>query len=246
MEHTISSTPIYFSKEYKKFSFITGNRTINETKVKRIIKDIDEGLNMLKYCPIVVTKDMKIIDGQHRYTVCKILKCPVHYIIADEITLNGIAKVNSRTERWKPIDFVKCYIETGNKDYEILMRFIVDYDLPVSSALYLLNNGIAESNSSKIYMDAFERGQFKAKHEKEAEHIMTWINQFDEFSGRTTRHFITAICILLRANKCDMNELMSKYNAKKEALDFKGSYKEYLINLEEIYNRNMQKRRVIY
>ncbi len=247
MQHQPSTIQIYFSKDYKQFKFIKGNRHINEAKVKKIIRDIDNGLDMLRYCPIVVNNKMEIIDGQHRYTVCKILKCPVHYVIAGEAELHEIAKINSRTERWKPIDFVRCYMETGNTQYEILMRFMLDYQLPASSAMMILSAGIhnTEIQSQRLQRE-FEEGRFVVTALEEAETIMQWACQFDEFEGRTSRTFLKAISIILRHEKCDMEDLLHRYRQNPSALSTEGSHKKYLTALEDIYNRSRQKRQTIY
>lgn len=54
MEHKKSNVVVYQSTEYGKFKFITGNRPLNETKIKRILTDIEKGNDMLKDYPIQV------------------------------------------------------------------------------------------------------------------------------------------------------------------------------------------------
>lgn len=57
--------PPLIMTSYKLDSFkkIIGNRPINESKVQRLIDDIKGGLNLLKYCPILVYEknDLKFI-----------------------------------------------------------------------------------------------------------------------------------------------------------------------------------------
>lgn len=246
MNHKISNTPIYYSTEYKKFKFLTGNRNLNETKIKRIIKDIDNGLNMLKYCPVVVNKDLVIFDGQHRFQVAKILKHPVYYVIADELTLHQIASVNSRTERWKPTDFVNCYVSTGNKQYQIVKQFIDDYKLPVSSALLILTNGISNNNYNQKQLKEFEEGKFVVKDQAGAKTIAEYAMRFDQFAANRTGNFFKALNYLFRAGKFDPEVLIKKYQDNPDALTSQGSHKAYLSKLEEIYNYRNQKRTAIY
>jgi hypothetical protein len=244
--NTLSTTAIYFTKDYKQFSFITGNRIINEAKIRRIIKDIDNGLDMLKYCPIVVTADMKIIDGQHRFYVAKTLKKAVYYVVANEITLRDIAAINSRTERWKPIDFVRCYIENGNDNYSIVNKFIETYKIPVSAALLVLTNGYTASNFSQHILRQFEAGEFVVKHQSEAQKICEYALRFDQFVGHTSGQFLKAISALFKANKFDENLLAKKFFDNPEILTPQSTHKGYLIKLEEIYNYRNQKRYAIY
>ena len=246
MEHTASASTIYYTKDYKQFKFITGNRKLNDTKIKKIINDIDDGLNMLKYCPIVVTDDMRIIDGQHRFQVCKILKYHVFYVIAKDITLRDIAAINSRTERWKPIDFVNCYFENGNSEYKILKHFIDTYELPVSSALWVLSNGYSGSLSTQDAKHAFECGNYEATHEKEAKEIVEYALKFELFSGNRSGAFLKAIAVLMKLAKFDSAKLLSKYNAASDMLTPQSGHKGYLLKLEEIYNYKNSIRQPIY
>ena len=246
MQHKVSNTPIYFSSDYKSFKKITGNRQLNETKIKHIIQDIDKGLDMLRYCPIVVAKDLSIIDGQHRYQVSKILKKPVYYVIADEITLSQIASINSRTERWKPMDFVECYAECGNPEYVKLKKIIKEYDLPVSSALHVLSNGFSSNMRTPKLKKLFEEGNFTIQYEDEAIRIIDFAIRFDKLCGNRSGAFLDAIAFLFRQNLFDEDVLMTKYHLIPEALTPQSGRKAYLVKLEEIYNYRNSKRQAIY
>ena len=246
MNHKTSNTPINYSTEYKKFKLIAGNRNLNELKIKRIIQDIDNGLNMLKFCPIVVTKDLAIIDGQHRFQVSKILKLPVYYVIADDLTLHQIASINSRTERWKPNDFVNCYASVGNKDYILLRDFINEFNLPVSAALNVLTCGLSSMQRSPKIKLEFEEGNFKVQQAKDARRIVEYAIRFDKFSGNRSGSFLEAISHIMKINKFDPEVLIEKYTANPDALFTQSGRKEYLMKLEEIYNYRNQKRYAIY
>lgn len=53
MQHVESSVKIYFTSDYARFRMINGNRPLNEKKIKKIIKDIEEGTNILPYAPVI-------------------------------------------------------------------------------------------------------------------------------------------------------------------------------------------------
>jgi hypothetical protein len=242
-----SQTEIWQSRDYKQFTLINGNRTINDAKIKKIIKDIDGGLNMLPYCPIIVDDKLCIIDGQHRYKVSKILKQPVYYVIANEKTVYEIAQMNSRTERWKAKDFLNCYMSQGNTHYETLDELHVSYGLTITACRGLLTHGYACTDNGNGQKEAFERGGFEVKQKEAAFAIAEKLNDFKTFANYKAYDFICALAKLLsNPEKCNWEELVKAYNKHSELLVIQGSAKQYLANLEEVYNIGKKVRRVIY
>lgn len=247
MEHVESSVKIYFTREYTHFKSIIGNRLLSEAKIKRIMRDIQEGLNMLKYCPIIVDEEMNVIDGQHRLYVAKKLRENVYYVISKKASLQDIASMNSNTERWKGRDFMHCYVAQGNKNYEILSNYIDKYDLPITSAILLLSGkkNITGSGGGKL-KDQFESGLFRVIDEPLAITIIDIVKCFEQFPGHKNRAFITAILQLHTAGLCDWEHMRKKYLSNPDALQHCASSKDYLVLLEKIYNSGAQKRKTIY
>ena len=79
LQHYTSTISVFQTTEYKNFTMINGNRALNQNKIKRIIAEILGGNDMLQYYPIqvrVVDDKLSILDGQHRFFICKKLKKP--------------------------------------------------------------------------------------------------------------------------------------------------------------------------
>lgn len=248
MEHIESSIKVYFTTDYTIFKAIKGNRLLNEKKIKKIIADIKSGFDMLRYYPIVVDENMNVIDGQHRLYISRKLKQNVYYIISKKITLNEIAKVNSNTEKWKADDFINCYIQNGNKDYEALRKFKDEFKFPLSVCLMLLSTGSAlKDGGSENSKDDFQQGKFTIHHKEKAYNIANTVKKFSLFPQHKSRTFIVAICKILEAKKVKIEEIITKYNEQDSSvLKTQGNYKGYLTNLEEIYNYRCNKRKVIF
>jgi hypothetical protein len=250
LKHEESSIKVYFSKEYGLFRMISGNRELDAAKIRRIKNDISHGIDVLRYCPILVKQNkdekLEIVDGQHRFWVAKELKKPVHYIIVEHIDLYGIAKINSNTEKWKAKDFINAYAQNGNKDYITLRKFIEDNGLPVTTAINLLAQGFEGAADGGKYRDAFQIGRFTVNKLEEAETIIEVCKRFSKSLVWKDRGFITAIAKIIQSGKCDIEDLVEKFEKNPELLEKQLSYKEYLVNLETIYNVRMRHRRVIY
>ena len=230
---------------------INGNRQLNASKIKRIKQDINDGLDVLRYCPVLCIETngkLDIIDGQHRFWVAKELKCPVWYVLVENFTLHDIARINSNTEKWKQSDYINCYVQQGNIHYQQLQDFLDKYAVPMSVALKLLTVG-SVNHGAGLQEDAangFKRGEFKVKTLKEAKEFMEQVSKFCEFKHYLSRPFLVAVDLVLKAGKCDFEELVGKFNIEPKQLQQRNSYKEYLANLEVIYNRGFKNRRTIF
>lgn len=144
MNHVESSVKVYYSKNYKLFTSVNGNRDIIKSKVASIVNDIFNDTDLLRYYPIlVIEKDGKlwIIDGQHRFAASIETRSNVWYILAEEFTLLQIAKANANISHWKAGDYLNLYIKTGNKNYIILDAYLKKTKFPFSKALLLLSTG---------------------------------------------------------------------------------------------------------
>ena len=54
----------------------------------------------LKNVPIIVDEFYRICDGQNRFTACKTLKKPIHYIVVEGLTLDDVQRLNANTKTY--------------------------------------------------------------------------------------------------------------------------------------------------
>lgn len=236
------------STDYKLFTTITGNRVVNKKKIEKLTEDIQKGLNLLPYCPIVVYNEdekLKIVDGQHRFETAKAIKSPVYYVECEKLSLLQIARLNSRSDKWSNRDFLSCYIKLGIEDYKILEDFMNEFQTIYSASIDLLMYGSVSRKTNS--MQEFRDGEFKViflDHAKEVTALT--IHLFERYKFRTDRRLIAAIQELKEKALCDFTILEEKIAAAPMLMDQQGSTKEYIYNIERIYNHNNQKRVVIF
>lgn len=251
MQHTESSIKIFYTKEYSRFRMINGNRQLNERKVKKIIEDIEDGTDVLKYCPIIVVEKagvLEIVDGQHRFFVARKLGSHVWYIVANEFTLHEIAKMNSNTEKWKDKDFINCYIQQGNDQYLKLRDFKESTGFPTTVCLKLLAYGtvIREGGIKSTDKERFRTGEFEVLEEQKAKVITEKVKLFADFGNHKSGPFVEAICKILRSGIVSVEDICKKWLLDPKQLEHQVNAKDYLTNLETIYNKNAKIRKVIY
>lgn len=241
---------VFQSTDYGMFRMIEGNRQLNELKIKRIIRDIQHGIDVLKYYPITVIEKngrLEIHDGQHRFFISKKLKKPVHYILMkEERELSDIAKINSNVEKWSVKDYINCYIQLGNKNYGLLQKFLDDYGFSPTVSIKLLSTGSPGTEAGLSTNHDFQRGHFEAKYYDKAIEFGEICKKFSAFPYWGDRGFVIAIHRVLQAGKITMDEMVEKFERHPDMLKKQSSFKEYLFNLEMIMNKGKQIRISIY
>lgn len=250
IKHIESSLLINFSNEYALFRMINGNRQLNEKKINKIIAEIKEGNDMLKYYPIQVRENdgrLDILDGQHRFYISRLLKRPVFYILVNEHkSMVDIAKVNSNVEKWKPEDFINCYVQFDNKHYIQLRAFMEKYGLSLGICLKLLGDGVPGKDSGDTGMvDIFRNGYFEVQHFEKAEQLAKNCQMFMQFSGWRSRGFVIAIHKICIANLYPLTDLLANFKKNPDLLTQQANYKSYITILEMLANIGKQKRIII-
>ena len=250
MKHLEASTPIFFTNEHARFKMLNGNRQLNNGKINRIIKEINKGNDMLRYYPIQVKENgdrLEILDGQHRFFICRKLKRAVFYILVnEEKSMADIAKVNSNVEKWKPSDFVFCYVQQGNIHYQQLADFIDTYGINIGTSTKLLQHGHPGTEGSfNKGSDEFVQGLFTSNFLEAATALAENCKAFLPFQYWKDRSFIVAIHKIKKAALVPFAELVVACQKYPELMDKHHSYKEYIYMLEQVYNSRKQKRVVI-
>lgn len=251
MDHKLSKIKVYVTDDYKRFEFIKGNRKTNKTKQENIMADIDSGNDILDESPVLVKEvknKLRVLDGQNRVQICEALSRPVHYIIKEaDMSLYNLAKVNSNVEKWKGVDFINCYREAGNENYIQLDKFYKKYHFGIGVCLSLLTYGTQKNDGGgHELIVAFQQGTFEVKTYKEAVQFAEVCKSFSAFTGWTGRGFVIAIQKIIQADKCEFDVLIKKFNYNPKRLQHQSNWKGYMANLEEIYNIDNSKRRVIF
>jgi hypothetical protein len=244
--HVTSEVKVYVTREYKIFKHATGNRMLNRNKIKKIVHDIQHGLNRLMDYPISVDGTMRVLDGQHRLEAAIQTKENIYYIIARPMEMHQVARVNSNTERWKGADFINCYVSQDSDHYKVLKAFIEKYGFPITQSIKMLEGNSSHAGGEEA-IRRFEQGKF-ATNEKfiaKAESLAQTIMLFKDFPSHKSGNFIGAIESIKNKGLCDWDHLIEKFKKRPDMLKTSSNKKQYITDLELIYNLNAQKRTII-
>lgn len=144
---------------YEIFKFRKENRLINYKKVDTMKKDIMKiGRQIL---PIICSKNMEIIDGQHRFVALKELNLPIKYYIDDNVVLTDLITINNTQKNWSINDYLHFYSELGNENYIKLEQLYNKYNVfPIRVILNSLGDRYTKESAIKTGNISFTDEEF--------------------------------------------------------------------------------------
>lgn len=231
------------TKNYDAFRLLETNREIKPGYVKKIKNSILEK-NLLAYNPIIVNKDMIVIDGQHRLEAARQLDTEIYYVIAKFANAKDVRNLNSSQSRWTMEDFVKSFAKT-NPDYQYLWDFSQSNSLPLSVASLILSNFTSSGSSASI-----RNGNFKVKNTKQVIDFMNIIKKIQPFLSNVARRdgvFNSTVNVLNKKKDINWDRMIIKADAMSIAQDNKEiivkqtNRLNYLRIFEDIYNYRSKK-----
>lgn len=222
---------VQVTSDYTKFQTKQGNRELNYLHLKRLISSVKEN-DLLYANPILVNDKFEIIDGQHRFNVCKELKKPIYYIMVKGLGLNEIQILNANSKNWKMEDYVDGYCSMGMQEYCEFKKYVETTDLGISLLLALLCGSDNSDNTSDL-----KNGKLKLTHKNRALVILQWLNDWSQYyDGCKRRSFVLSLVKLYSIKGYNHDKMMQKIKYQSAKLVDSLNTKTYLALLEEIYN----------
>lgn len=123
------------TKDCSKFKLLGSNRTINLNHVKHLAKSMKENPHLFEVRPILVNKNMFVIDGQHRLQAAKINNQPVYYTVYDGVAIEDTRALNVTQLNWNLMDFAQSYASMNNENYQTFIAMVRKYPNLSSSVI---------------------------------------------------------------------------------------------------------------
>lgn len=230
------------TKDYGMFKFRNDNRDkISKSHVEHLVRSIGSR-NLLELKPILVNKDMEIIDGQHRFLAAQQLGVDVYYNIEPGVQVCDVILMNT-AKAWGNGDYLNYYVVNGNEEYINLKNFMERNSLSLTVALSLT------TTQGKDDMFDFKFGKYKFVCDSFSDELaICWetINYIKRMNGASaytgTGRFWRALLALIKHPnfiahkwKNNLERLVSKIGPKVNTY-------EYQATLAYIYNwKNTQR-----
>lgn len=231
---------VYVTKDYSKFKHIKGNRNVVKPHLKRLKASMEK---KYLFSPILINEKHEIIDGQHRFEVCKELGLPLYYLIKRGYSLDEVQVLNSNLKNWSSDDYMNGYIELGIEDYSLYKLFREESGFDHNSCLFMLTG--KDSTADGALNQDFKNGDFRVSNYKNAIQCAEKLKMVARFySGYTRRSFVMAMLKCFKNKNYNHSVFMSKITYQSTKLVDCTSTKEYLTLIEEIYNFKSRDKRV--
>ncbi len=145
---------ILSTMDYDIFKKHEANRTTDKNNLKKLVTSLSKR-NLLALRPILVNKEMEIIDGQHRLLAAKSLQIPIFYQIQDDSETNDIITLNANQRRWIMTDYLNYFVHQNLEEYIKIDNYMKKNKLSLNTCLTLFNQG------GGTYFAAFRIGKYK-------------------------------------------------------------------------------------
>ncbi|NET30644.1 MAG: ParB N-terminal domain-containing protein [Cyanothece sp. SIO1E1] len=230
------------------FKKLKGNRPVNSLHVARLADSIQEYGMLVN--PILVNRDMEIVDGQHRLEAAKKVNSAIYYIEVPDYALEQVHALNLNQKNWSQKQFVESYAEIGIQSYIDLLDFYENNkDFSLSNCVLMCSSSTTESENKAIKMNrgkiqklninTIESGNWKVndldKAYRHAKNIRKLKTYFPD--GYNTRSFVGTMLSLFKNKKQFVfGEFMKKVEQQPAALVKSVNRTQYLSLIEDIYN----------
>jgi len=248
MENTKSrEIRVKASKDYDMFNSIEHNRPINQNHVNKLITSIERS-NDLHLHPIVVTPDLKVIDGQHRLKAAEFLKIPIFYVTDSNYTEDKLMLLNSNQMNWSIENYIEFWAGKMKDDYIYLRNLKREFDIPYlvlctwilpddsgricqiikDGKLKIARNGIGEMNLRKawVIVDMMKDRNYRPLK----------IYKQKAFHYALRKFFFTPIL--------DEERFYERFENYPYDIFYRSAWGEYIDQFADIYNFNMKNKRL--
>ncbi len=217
---------------YDQFVLDPVNRPIKEAKVLALMEEVKE-INLLREYPIIVDRNMVVLDGQHRLTVARRLGVPIFYILSENVTTAAIPRAAAHVTQWKMDDYLHHYCALGYPEYLKVKEFRARFSfIGIPRALRLLS--IAGKDDER---KMFKAGLFTCDSLGFAETVGNYLLDYKQYTPLyKDDKFMAAIANLADNPDYDHARMMRKIDYLSTKLLRCPTTEHYVKMLNDIYN----------
>lgn len=232
------------TKDYDQFKYITGNRNLNKRSYAKLINSMQEEQLII---PIIVNDKKEIVDGQHRFYVCKELDKPVYYIEIPGYDIDQVKRANMVSSVWTKEDFLSMHVDNQKPIYVKIKQYLDESNINLSDLIRLISS--VQDKPNDVISKAFESGELKLTDQDfvKMEAFLDALNDFKEFEFFNTRQFVRAFMKLYFHDHYDHSRMKERIEKRKRYIVKRNTIDDYLSLLtKDVYSFGAVKKPLYY
>lgn len=227
------------TRDYDKFNLLKWNRPIDMKNVNKLIEENRKQFNFDSF-PILVDENYCIIDGQHRFTACKIMGCEVFYIKKQvSASYEYVTSVNRAGKRHTLEDMIRMAANSNNeaclKIIELFDRFDKFYSL-TTIARVLTTTG---QSSGALNYEMRNLRELKFINEDLSIKILEKCQHLN-INNVALQRFLLAIKYVLFTTGIDIDLFIKRVELNKEIIRSYSTAAMTRVNLVDAYNHRLR------
>jgi hypothetical protein len=191
--------------------------------------------------PIVVDKQMRVIDGQHRLAAAQILGAEIFYI-QEDIERSDISLLNSNQKNWTAMDYINYYTVEKNPAFLQLSQLINKYENMAISALLVLASSEGKRCPGELKEGILD--VLHINHAREVSELCYDLNHRFQKDFVFDSRFPLALGKAMDSENFKIERLIEQIQAAPREFVPCHTKKQYCSLIEEIYNRNLSKNKI--
>jgi len=231
---------IQSTKDYSMFKKMEGNRHLDKFHLKKLCSAIEKD-NQLDVHPIIVNKELYVIDGQHRLEAAKALGLNIFYIQSDTVTDLHVIDGNVNQKSFEVENYIDYFaIKEKNPIYIQLKSMLQSTGLKPKAFLTLIL-GVVSPN----ILEFLKTGKFQFPNKEDPKKILDFYFEFLAYvkdkrlkpiSMFTNHNFTRAFRWLHQTNGFETGILFKKLDLRWFDLKPQRAAEDWYTLLINIYN----------
>ena len=222
---------IKITNNYKQFKNIVGNRAIRSLNFSNLTASMKEKQLII---PIVCNEKLEIVDGQHRFEVCKKLKLPVYYYIIPNYDLLDVQKANLISCNWGIDDYLHMFISMDKQEYINFKNLKKECGLGTSLLLEVCS--VLEQKNLKEVKYSFKNGLYNIQNVMKLYSFLNELNDFKHLKCYRSSTFVRAFLKLYSYEYYDHVRMKKKLKNLYYKLEKRNLVSDYVnLLVDDIY-----------
>lgn len=227
---------------YDLFKKIDWNRSVDKGNFQKPLKENRDNFQLHRF-PILVNKEMQIVDGQHRYEVSKELGAPIYFIQDEKLdgSFEAVHSVNKAGKKHSLKDKLEMLYRAGDEAAKKVFQVYNLYNgtFEVTLVAKILATGETADGGSKLSDKVDRTGGFTLTNYDTGIEVLDALYH-SSIPDKGKRKIVVALMALHKINGVHPKAIVKRVQDNPSKWDFPRSKEEAEATMARSYNYNLE------